>query len=166
MQIKLTRLRIVVLATLILAAGIYFLLDWLIVTDTEHVEMAVTELARAVEENDVEAIMPFLDDDFNMAGLNLRQFREWHKGILEVLHVKRVSEYETTVEIDGGDRDTARAEVLSFVEADRAGGAQRVDWRLEFRRRGEDEWKLRRVRAFRPRDGREIPLRTVRNLIP
>ena len=166
MQIRLTPLRLLILSVLVLGVGGYVLLDWLTVTDVEHVEMMVDALARVAETNDVEAVMSHLDASFHMGRLDRETFRKWYVRTLTVLRVRKVSLYETTVEMDAADGDLAHAVVLSFVELENPPGLHRIDWRLDFRRRGEDVWKLSSLRAFRPKDGREIPLESIPSWMP
>ena len=166
MQIRLTPLRLVILAVMVLGVGGYFLLDWLIVTDVERVEAMVDRLARMAETNDVEAAMPHLDASFRMGRLDRDAFRKWCVKILTVLRVRDVSIYDTTVALDGSEGDSARAVVQTFVELEDPPGFHRVDWELGFRRHGEEVWKLSSLRAFRPKDQREIPLESVPSWIP
>jgi len=178
MEIRLTKTRLIVLGVLVLGVGGYFLLDWLIVTDVERVEMTLDRIEKAVETSDVEAVMPFLDDSFRLGGMNPEQFHAWYAELLKRMHVKNVSQYDRKVQIDEGDRDVAIAVVQSFIELDRPVAEQRIDWRLEFRRRDENgdpernasplgtPWKLVGVRAYWPRNDQEIPLRSVPEMIP
>lgn len=166
MQIRITGLRLIILVVLVLGVGGYFLLDWLIVTDVERVDGIIEELARLVEKNDVASVMAYLDESFRMGQLDLEEFREWYTGTLEVVRAREVSLYETTVELDETDEDLARALVLTFVEMENPPGFHRIDWRLEFRRRGEHTWKVSNVRAFWPKDGREIPIQSVPEWLP
>lgn len=178
MEIRLTKRRLSVLGVLILGVGGYVLLDWLIVTDAERVEETLDRLEAAVETSDAEAVMPFLDDSFRLGGMNPEEFRAWYAELLKRMHVKNVSQYDRKVEIDKADRNVAYADVQTCIELDRPASEQRIDWRLEFRRRGEEgnpnpdasgletPWKLVVVRAYWPRNGQEIPLKTVPEMIP
>ncbi|HUW57314.1 MAG TPA: hypothetical protein VMZ92_11825 [Planctomycetota bacterium] len=166
MQIRFTPVRLIILATVVLGVGGYFLVDWLIVTDVERVEAMVDRLARVAEMNEVEAAMPHLDASFRMGRLDRDAFRKWCVKTLTVLRVREVSIWETKVALDGPDGQSARAEVQTFVEMEDPPGFHRVDWELGFRRRGEDVWKLSSLRAFHPKDRREIPLESIPNWIP
>ncbi len=159
MYVRVTRARLVILAALLAAAGVYFLVDWLIVTDKERVERTLGELARAVEENDAAAVTSRLDASFRLGGMNADEFAAWYAGVLERLKVKRVGLYDCTVTLDDKDPDAASAAVMTILAMDRPPGDYRIDWRLEFRRRNKTEWKLAGVRAWQPLTGVEIPLR-------
>lgn len=161
MEIRITRTRLAVLVALVAAAGVYFLVDWLVVTDKERVERTLGELARAVEKNDPAALTPFLDSSFRLGGMNAEEFVEWYAGALGRMRVKRVSLYDCDVALDAKDPDAASATAMTTVVLDRPAGEYRVDWQLEFRRRGKTEWKLAGARARQPLTGIEIPLRAV-----
>lgn len=166
MEIRLTLPRLIAIVVLVGGAGTCFLLDWLIITDAERVEMTLHELEKAVEKNDVDAVMPFLDDSFRMARMNKAEFHKWYGKLLEKMHVIGTSQYDTTVEIDEADPDRAIAVVLSIINLENPPGDHRIDWRLEFRRRGEVNWKLLGVRAFLPINRSEIPLGSAPEYIP
>ncbi len=165
MQIQITRTHLVVLAALAAAAGVYFLVDWLVVTDKERVAGAVDGLGRAVETNDAGALAPLLDPSFRLRGMNAAEFAPWYAAVLDRLKVKRVSLYDCTVELDAKDPDAASATVRTTVVLERPAGEHRIDWQLEFRRRSPTEWKLAGARAWEPFTGIEIPLRTVNDLL-
>lgn len=161
MYVRLSRRGLVILAAAVAAAGIGLLVYWLVDTDVKRVKRTLDALARAVETNDVEAVTPFFDPSFRMAGMDTEEFRVWYGGVLLFVKVKQVSIYDREVTIDREDRDLAVATVQTFVAADRRPGEPRIDWRLELRRRG-DEWKVSSVRAFWPPPvNSEIPLRGI-----
>ena len=166
MQIRITGFHLILLGVLVLGVGGYFLLDWLIVTDVERVEATVEELARVVEKNDVASVMPHLDASFRMGDLDLEAFHEWYTKTLKVVQVREGSIYDTEAEVDKADPNLARALVLTFVELENPRGFHRINWQLEFRRHGEHTWKVSSVRALWPKDGREIPLKSVPHWLP
>ena len=159
MEIRLTRTRLIVLAALVAAGGVYLLIDWLVVTDRERVEQAVAGLARAVESGDPRAIEPYLADDFRPRGLKPEEFATWYAGFIAVFPVQKVSLYDCTVAMDKSDPDRAAATVMSIVVAKHPAGDFRLDWRLEFRRENKTEWKLELARAWLPLNGAEIDFR-------
>jgi hypothetical protein len=150
----------------LLGVGAYFLLDWLIVTDAERVETTTGKLALAVEKNDPEAYLPFLDDSFRLGKMDVEGFRAWLTGLLKLARVSRVSPYDMTVTMDETDPNRARVAALSIIIMERPAGEYRIDWELDFLRRGENDWRLCGVRAFWPRERLEIPLSSTRDYIP
>ncbi len=161
MTIRITRTRLIIAAALAVAAAAWFLADWLIVTDAKRVGRTLDALAHAVEQNDADAVAPLLDPSFRMGGMTAEEFVPWYARTLERVRVTRVSQYDRKITIDPRDRDLAVAEVLAIVVLERPEGESRINWRLEFRRRGKDEWKLASVRAWWPLNNVEIPLGAV-----
>jgi len=179
MEVRLTKSRLIVLAVLLLGVGTYFLLNWLIVTDTKRVKATLDRLQAAVEANDADAVVPFLDDSFRLAGMNREQFRTWYGDLLKRMHVKQVSQYDRKVVFDKTDPDVAHVEVQTFIQLDKPVEEQRIDWRLDFRRRAVTDprgdaasappksvWKLVVVRAVWPANGQDIPLSSVPDYVP
>jgi hypothetical protein len=179
MEIRLTKPRLIVLSVLLLGVGLFLLLNWLIVTDTRRVKATLDQLQHAVEANDANAIIPFLDDSFRLAGMDREQFRPWYADLLKRMHVKQVSQFDRKVVFDKSNPDLARVEVQTFIQLDKPVEEQRIDWRLDFRRsdvidpRGDlkstppkSVWKLVVVRASWPLNNQDIPLGSVPDYIP
>jgi|GEM_PF-3250329 uncharacterized protein YdiU (UPF0061 family) len=179
MEIRLTKPRFIVLAVLLLGVGLFFLLNGLIVTDTKRVKATLDQIQHAVESNDADAVLPFLDDSFRLAGMNREEFRAWYADLLKRMHVKQVSQYDRKVVFDKLDPDVASVELQTTIVLDKSVAEQRIDWLLGFRRRpvtdpaGETSsappksvWKLVVVRAFWPMNHQEIPLGAIPEYLP
>jgi len=165
MQVTLTRKRLVVLIVLVLTVGGWLLGDWLVTTDAERIDTILGELATAVEQNDVEPIVPFLDDSFRLLGMNTEEWHAWYGELLKLMHVEAVRRVHTKVKIDEADPDRAIAAVRTYIDLAPPGPSGPVDWRLEFQRRGEHDWKLRGVRAYYVPNGPEFPLQNTPSLV-
>jgi hypothetical protein len=160
MQIVLTKGRVTFLIACVAGAALYFLLSWLIVTDTKRVHALMGKMKDAVNRSDVEALAPMLDETFVVGTMDSATFRAWVREALNHYRVKNVSTYDANVEVKD---DKATADVQTFVEVENpAMGRQRIDWTLTFIKRGE-EWKLTGIHAFWPQPRQELPLGTFMN---
>jgi hypothetical protein len=156
MYIRLTPVRVWILVALAVAAGAWFVVDRLVVTDRERVVMAMNSLEDGVEKNDVAAVMACLDPSVRIAGMDREEFASWYARALSLWQVKSIVQFDRNVKLDAHDPDMAVATVGTYIAMKEPPQEMRIDWRLEFRRRGPKEWKLSSARAYMLNN--EVPL--------
>ena len=151
-----TLLIVVVLFSLV--GGGWIIIDWLIITDTERIDSLFDRASEAAERHDADFIVDeCLDEEFALGNLDRERARTWAKTVLTTFKVKSIRKYSSDIAVDG---DVAQATVRVFVSGGRIPGNPRLDWEVELRRRLDNRWYIRRVRAFGFMRGqrRELPL--------
>ncbi len=152
------RTLLIVIALFGLVGGGWVIIDWLILTDAERIDRLLDRAAEAAERHDADFIVDeCLDEEFALGNLDREGARAWAKTVLTTFKVKSIRKYSIDVAVDGDD---AQATVRVFASGDRIPGDRRLDWEVELRRRQDNRWYIRRVRAFGFMGGqrRELPL--------
>ena len=164
MYIALTRRGVIVLAALAAASAAGFAVWALIDTDSKRIGRTIDAIEHAVEKGDSAGLRALMDPACRISGVEAEKFMPWYDAMRPAMRIKDVSQYDRTIKLDAPDHATVT--VLTFIVAEALPGEQRVDWRLEFRRHGKEEWKLLSARAFMPPPvGLEIPLRPTYDLL-
>lgn len=152
------RTLLIVVVLFVLVGGGWVIIDWLILTDAERIDSLFDRASEAAERHDVDFIVDeCLDEEFALGNLDREGVRAWAKTVLTTFKVRSIRKYSIDVAVDG---DVAEATVRVFASGGRIPGDQRLDWEVELRRRPDDRWYIRRVRAFGFMGGqrRELPL--------
>lgn len=119
-------------------------LQWLVKTDREQIEFAVTQMAQAIDSGDVATVGEYLDRDFRDRGLDKASWLADLRQRLQRWQIDEAKIGSFSAQVDG---DNA---VASFsASCDWRGGQQNQSsvtssWKLAFVRR-DDGWKLSRV---------------------
>jgi hypothetical protein len=74
--------------------GVYFLLDWAVVTDREHIENGVRAMAGGVRARNVSGIMAQVSDDFRKGTTGKEQFRQFVETAVQRHDVEEVEVWE------------------------------------------------------------------------
>jgi hypothetical protein len=146
---------VVGLALVLLAAGAYWLLDRLVVTDHEHVEQAVLSMADGVRAHSTDAVMRHVSERFRLGGMNSSGFRELvnralQEGWVEEITVKDF-EFLPASSTGAGARSSDVIRV-SFRGAAWGGRADSRPFRCEadFVRDPDGQWRLASFQVFDP----------------
>jgi len=161
LQIIVTKRLALIVGVVVAGVGLWFLLDWLIVTDADRVEQTLGRLSEAVERGDTGAVKAEVDETFALGKIDIEGLEPWLEDALKHYGPLDISMLSTDVETDA---DVAKVNAETWVEGERILGRYRIDWKLELVRRGET-WKLRRLQGFIQPGNRELPLADIGRLI-
>ena len=149
MQIRITRLRLVVLGLLVLGVAGYLLWDYAVVTEPERIETVIVEVAGAVEAGDFEACAAHMDDSCRLMGRPIPDIRKLCEQAMKAFPITDADPYEIDVTMDANDPDRATAKVVAaFVLRDYQ-GEYKIDWKLAFVRRDGHNWRLTDITPYR-----------------
>jgi hypothetical protein len=130
--VPIKRLLLLVLAV----AGLYVLVDHLIVTDTERVERVVRDVRDAVVRNDWAAVASFVDEDVTLGARDKASLVESWRSLWRASSLSAIDADVSDVAVEG-DRAVARVRVGPGGLVARSWG----DGRVHFVRR-DDGWKI------------------------
>ena len=140
-MLPLTRPRLL-LAAVIAFGGLAWLVERLVVTDTEAVTAVLDDVAAAASRGDWEAVAAAIDDDFLEAGRGKDAFLAWAKGQWKSASLRGIALDVLDVRVEGH-------QAAARVEATLQPYAVRVPGRVDLERRG-DAWKLVRAAPDNP----------------
>lgn len=126
----------------VVLAGVIFVVEGLIITDSERVEAAVVDIAHAFRDKDLSRTLSHFSDD----ALVERALVSGAINIVEIEDDLRITDASVQM-LDNGTRATIRfranATAKYFQNKDRA----RTRWEFAFERQG-DEWKVTGIKRM------------------
>jgi hypothetical protein len=152
------RLWLIGVGTVVVLAGLYYLLDRAVETDREQVERKVEEMAAAVRPRNVEAILRNVSDRFNRGGRDKASFRQWvsaHIGLVEEVKVwdfGRPDDFLGTVPLPGEatPAETIRVTFLAKASGGMAMGGPANPCEARFIRDPDGQWRMLDFQVFNP----------------
>ena len=137
----------VLLAGLVLAP-LLFVLQWLIVTDREKLQLTTELLSGAVGRRDIEAVIALVEPSARFDGRFSRgEFRDHLEYLLEKYSLKDPAVHGFVIEL-AGDRATVRCSSTCQVELPNWAGNVPSSWELEFQL-FEDRWLITDLRPLK-----------------
>lgn len=165
MHVALTRTRIIVIVVLALGIGGYFLVDWLVVTERDHVQDVILDLAEAVEQNDFDVCAVNLDNECRLLGRPIANIEAFCRAAMECYPVDEVDTFDVDIRFDENDPDRAVAKVQTSIRLRDYDQGRLIDWELVLVRRGERDWRVIDITPYDRLTGDQIFLTQIEWLL-
>ena len=148
MQIRITRRRTVVLCLAVLVVAGAFFWDHMVVTEEERIETVIEEAALALERNDLDTCLTYLDEDCRLMGRPVKSLRKLLEEAIRSYPLREADPYGIDVTLDEENPNRARAKVVSAVILRDYGEERKIDWKLELVRHDDHNWRLTNITPY------------------
>jgi hypothetical protein len=119
-------------------------MQWLVHTDRERIELVVAQIAAAIDEGDIATVAEHLDEQFT--DRNMKK-ADWVADLRDRLQRWRIDEAKVrgfVIEVDGDTATAWFSASCDWQSPQQSQSGVYSSWRLAFVRR-DDGWKLSRV---------------------
>ncbi len=125
------------------------LIDYLVITDREAIELTLGKLEAAFEEEDVDAVLALLADSFRVNGLDRAATERVLRELVRVTEIRRLRILVRQLDI-AADHRTATVRIEAIADGTYSGNEfslYRTSWLLTFVKQQGNRWLLLRANA-------------------
>lgn len=129
-------------------AFLVWLLDFLIVTDHEHMVLNVQTMARSVAARDLDSVFGHISEDFLYHDRDKQAFRKTAESVLNTWDIRDIKVWD--FQSEEASRSSRQGRLVFKVKVKEAGGEGFYRCRTEFILDPDGRWRLKGFKLYNP----------------